>query len=133
MGLGTKASGSLLTSDLVTKHTRSPALNHLKVFYFFVFLLFSFRITFFSFSFSFASHSHPERHYRVSFPFGLVPFLFPKGTTLTSSLCLFYIPCVFFYIPLSKKTQPSVSFCTLSSCALLLMFLTLFLLSPFHY
>ena len=32
------------------------------------------------------------------FPFLLSLFLFlpPKGTTLTSSLCLFYLPCVFF-------------------------------------
>ena len=57
----------------------------------------------------------------VPFRTKLVPFLPPKGTTLTSSLCLFlsfslpacvffYLPCVFFYPkPLSKKTQPSVS------------------------
>ena len=41
----------------------------------------------------------------------LVPFLPLKGTTLTSSLYLFYLPCVFFTQNLfQKKTQPSVSF-----------------------
>ena len=44
----------------------------------------------------------------------LFPFLLPKGTTLTSTLCLFCPSpsqlVSFFPKPLSKKTQPSVSF-----------------------
>ena len=44
-----------------------------------------------------------KSHYRVLIPLLLVPFLPPKGTTLTSSLCLFYLPCIFFTQNLSQK------------------------------
>ena len=64
------------------------------------------------------SHSHLVRILNVTIGFlsllYLFPFLLPKGTTLTSTLCLFCPSpsqlVSFFPKPLSKKTQPSVSF-----------------------
>ena len=87
MGSGTKASGSLLTSDFVTKHTRSPALNHLKVFlYVFFYKIFRVALSLCRFQICLA----------LSALFALS----------THSLYYFYLACIFFLYSLycfSKK------------------------------
>ena len=74
MGLGTKASGSLLTSDFVTKHTRSPALNHLKVFFMYFSHLLNFPCRFVAFYPACSFFQFTSYTYTIRLAFTLHPF-----------------------------------------------------------